>query len=31
MQNAVLYTLIWVVIIIAIFAPLAVRRYQRVK
>ena len=29
LQNAVLYTLIWVVIIIAIFAPLAVRRYKR--
>ena len=29
LQNAVLYTLIWVVIIIAVFAPLAVRRYQR--
>lgn len=29
LQNAALYTLIWVVIIIAIFAPLAVRRYQR--
>ena len=29
LQNAVLYTLIWVVMIIAIFAPLAVHRYQR--
>ena len=28
LQNAVLYTLIWVVIIIAVFAPLAVRRYK---
>ncbi len=27
MQNPVLYTLIWVAIIIAVFAPLAVRRY----
>ncbi len=31
LQNAVLYTLIWVVIIIAIFAPLAVRRYKRAR
>lgn len=29
LQNAALYTLIWVAIIIAIFAPLAVRRYQK--
>jgi len=29
MQNPVLYTLIWVVIIIAIFAPLSVRQYKR--
>jgi len=29
LQNAALYTLVWVVIIIAIFAPLAVRRYQQ--
>ena len=29
LQNAVLYTLIWVVLIIGIFAPLAVRRYKR--
>ncbi len=29
LQNAVPYTLIWVVIIIAIFAPLAVHRYKR--
>ena len=28
LQNAVLYTLMWVVIIIAVFAPLAVRRYK---
>ena len=28
LQNAALYTLIWVVIIIAVFAPLAVRRYR---
>ncbi len=31
LQNAVLYTLIWVVIIIAVFAPLAVRRYKKAK
>ena len=31
LQNAVAYTLIWVVIIIAIFAPLAVRRYKRAR
>ena len=31
LQNAVFSTLIWVVIIIAIFAPLAVRRYKRAK
>ncbi len=31
LQNAVLYTLIWGVIIIAIFAPLAVRRYKRAR
>ena len=30
LQNAVLYALIWVAIIIAVFAPLAVRRYQKV-
>lgn len=29
LQNAVVYTLIWVVIIISVFAPLAVRRYKR--
>ena len=31
LQNGVLYTLIWVVIIIAIFAPLAVRRYKKAR
>jgi len=31
LQNAVLYTLIWVVIIIAVFAPLAVGRYKKAK
>ncbi|GMQ97801.1 MAG: ABC transporter permease [Acidimicrobiia bacterium] len=29
LQNATLYTLIWVVVIIAIFGPLAVRKYKR--
>ena len=29
LQNPVLYTLIWVAIIIAVFAPLAVRQYKR--
>lgn len=28
LQNPVIYTLIWVVLIIAVFAPLAVRRYR---
>lgn len=31
LQNPVLYTLIWTVLIIAVFAPLAVRRYKRAK
>ena len=29
LQNPVLYTLIWVVVTVAIFAPLSVSRYQR--
>ena len=29
LQHPVLYTLIWVVVIIAVFAPLSVRRYNR--
>jgi len=29
LQNPVLYTLIWAVIIIAVFAPLSVRQYKR--
>jgi ABC-type multidrug transport system permease subunit len=29
LQHPELYTLIWVVVIIAIFAPLSVRRYRR--
>jgi ABC-type multidrug transport system permease subunit len=29
LQNPVLYTLIWVVILIAVFAPLSVRQYKR--
>ena len=31
LQNPVLYTLIWVVVIIAIFAPLAVHRYKNMQ
>ncbi len=31
LQNAVFYTLTWVVIIIAIFGPLAVSRYKRAR
>lgn len=31
LANPVLYTLIWVVIIIAVFAPLAIRRYKRAR
>ena len=31
LQNPVLYTLIWVVIFIAIFAPVSIARYRRVK
>ena len=31
LQNAALYSLIWVVIIIAVFAPLAIRRYETAK
>jgi len=31
LQNPIPYTLTWVVIIVAVFAPLAVRRYQRVS
>jgi ABC-2 type transport system permease protein len=29
LANPVLYTLIWVVVIVAVFAPLSVRQYQR--
>lgn len=29
LQNPVLYTLIWVGLILAVFVPLAVRQYQR--
>ncbi len=29
MRNPVLYTLLWVVIILAIFVPLSVRQYKR--
>jgi ABC transporter DrrB family efflux protein len=31
LQNPVIYTLIWIVIIIAVFAPLSVRQYKRAK
>ncbi len=31
LQNPILYTIIWIVIIIAIFAPLSVHRYARAK
>ena len=31
LQNPAVYTLIWVVIIISVFAPLAVARYRRLK
>jgi ABC-2 type transport system permease protein len=31
LENPVPYTLIWVVLIIGIFAPLAVRQYKRAK
>lgn len=30
MENPVLYTLVWIVIIIGVFAPLAIRRYKSV-
>jgi hypothetical protein len=30
LQNPVVYSLIWVGLIIAIFAPLSIARYQRV-
>jgi ABC-2 type transport system permease protein len=29
MQHAVLYTLIWIVVLLAVFVPLSVRIYQR--
>ena len=29
LQNPIVYTLMWIVLIVAIFAPLAVRRYER--
>lgn len=31
LENAVLYSLIWVAIIIAVFAPLAIRRYRKAR
>ena len=29
LQNPVLYTLLWVVGIVAVFAPIAVKRYEK--
>jgi ABC-type multidrug transport system permease subunit len=29
LQNPVLYTMIWVIILVAVFAPLSVRQYKR--
>jgi len=29
LQNATLYTVLWIVVIVAVFAPLAIRRYAR--
>ena len=29
LQHPVLYTLLWVVAIVAVFAPLSIRQYQR--
>jgi ABC-type multidrug transport system permease subunit len=29
MQNPILYTLIWIVILVAVFAPLSIARYRR--
>lgn len=31
LQNPVLYTLIWIVAIVAIFAPLSVRKYKKIQ
>ena len=31
LENPVLYTLGWIVVIIAVFAPLAVHRYSRMS
>jgi len=31
LQNSILYTLIWIVVIIAIFAPLSAHRYKRAR
>ena len=31
LQNAVLYTIIWIIVIIAIFAPLSVNRYRKAR
>jgi ABC-2 type transport system permease protein len=29
LQNPVLYTLIWVVVMLVVFVPLSVRKYQK--
>jgi ABC-type multidrug transport system permease subunit len=31
LQNPVLYTIIWIIVIIAIFAPLSVHRYAKAR
>jgi hypothetical protein len=31
LQNPVVYTAIWIVVIVAIFLPLSVRRYSRAR
>ena len=31
LQNPVLYTIIWIIVIIAIFAPLSVNRYRKAR
>ena len=31
LQNAVVYTILWIIVIIAVFAPLAVNRYRKAR
>ena len=31
LQNPVLYTMFWIVAIVAVFAPLSVRKYKRIQ